>query len=148
MRSGYAKSGLRAAKNFSGWSNYATQPYVSATHGSRYVNNYGNSLAADYAKYEDVGRMPVGAVLAKDSFLVRGDGKVAPGPLFLMEKMPANFNAESANWRYTMVMPDGSVFGETNGKNSAGMKFCFECHAAVAEDQDSLFFLPEEYRKH
>jgi hypothetical protein len=66
--------------------------------------------------------------------------------MFLMEKMPAGFNAASGNWKYTMIMPNGAVFGETNGKNSAGMQSCIECHAAVAEDQDHMMFLPEEYR--
>ena len=148
MKSGYAKSGMATARLYTGWDNYATQPYVSATHGSRYVNNYGNAQAASYKKYEDVGRLPVGAILAKDSFVVRADGKVAAGPLFLMEKMPAGFLQASDNWRYSMIMPTGAVFGVTNGKNSAGMNFCYECHMAVAEDQDSLMFLPEEYRKH
>lgn len=42
--------------------------------------------------------------------------------------------------------PDGSVAGTTNGAGSAAVEFCNACHAVVAEDQDYLFFLPEEYR--
>lgn len=68
------------------------------------------------------------------------------GPLFIMEKMQAGFNAESGDWRYTMIMPDGSVFGTTKGRGAAKMKFCAECHASVGEAQDHLFFLPAEYR--
>ncbi len=44
-----------------------------------------------------------------------------------------------------MIMPDGVIFGQTKGKNSAGMVFCMECHAA-AEETDHLMFLPDEYR--
>ena len=143
---GYAKSGLAVASHYKDWNVFSNQPYVSDTHGGRYVNNYGNALAASYNKYEKAGRMPVGALLAKDSFAAQGNGKVAAGPLFLMEKMAAGFNKESGNWRYTMVLPNGQVFGTTNGAGSAKMKFCYECHMSVAEEQDSLMFLPDEYR--
>ncbi|MHA1114360.1 MAG: cytochrome P460 family protein, partial [Alphaproteobacteria bacterium] len=61
-------------------------------------------------------------------------------------KMATGFNAESGDWRYAMIMPNGAMFGETKGQNSAGVAFCAECHMSVAEDQDSMFFLPEEYR--
>ena len=143
---GYSKSGMAVASHYKDWKNYTTQPYVSDTHGGRFVNNYGNSLAGRYGKYEAVGRMPVGAKLAKDSFTVSAQGKVGPGPLFLMEKMSSNFNKESGNWRYVMVLPNGQVFGTTNGTGSAKVKFCYECHMAVADEQDSLMFLPDEYR--
>jgi hypothetical protein len=63
-----------------------------------------------------------------------------------MEKMGNGFNRESGNWKYTMVMPDGSVFGITKARNDAGMKFCTECHAAVGDNQDHMFFLPSELR--
>jgi len=143
---GYVKSGLAVASHYKDWNVFSNQPYVSDTHGGRYVNNYGNALAASYDKYEKAGRMPVGALLAKDSFAAQGNGKVAAGPLFLMEKMAAGFNKDSGNWRYTMVLPNGQVFGTTNGAGSAKMKFCYECHMSVAEEQDSLMFLPDEYR--
>ena len=147
LTAGYGKSGDKNAAIFVGWSRYNNRPYVSDTHGGRFVNNYANAQAANYKKFEQAGRMAVGARMAKDSFLVRANGKVAPGPLFLMEKMAAGFSEASGNWRYSMIMPNGQVFGQTNGKNSAGMKFCYECHSAMAEEQDHLFFLPDEYRK-
>ena len=85
-------------------------------------------------------------MIAKDSFLVKATGKLVPGPLFIMKKMPAGFNKDSDNWQYSMIMPNGKLVGTTNGKGSATMKFCAECHAGVAENQDSLFFLPAEFR--
>ena len=85
-------------------------------------------------------------VAAKDSFSVNGKGQVMVGPLFLMTKMEAGFNAGSGDWQYQMVMPNGTVFGTTNGAGSAKVQFCADCHNAVGE-QDALWFLPEEYRR-
>jgi hypothetical protein len=108
--------------------------------------NWGNRTGAAYINYEEVGVLPAGSAIAKDSFSVGADGKVTLGPLFLMEKMQPGFNEVSGDWKYTMIMPDGSTFGTTGGAGDAAVEFCNECHAAVAEDQDYLFFLPEEYR--
>ncbi|MEE8203241.1 MAG: cytochrome P460 family protein [Alphaproteobacteria bacterium] len=132
------------AANYQGWKRYSRRAYVSDTHGGRFVQNYGNSAAREYGKYERLGRMATGAVLAKDSFEVRG-GRVVAGPLFVMEKMASGFNADSGNWRYTLVMPNGKVIGVTNGKGSKNVAFCIGCHS-TAEDTDSLFLLPDEYR--
>jgi len=146
LKAAYAKSGHPAAKAYMSWKNYATTAYSSSTHGGRFVNNYANPKAKAYGKFEQSGKMPVGAILAKDSFEVSSSGQVSVGPLFLMEKMGAGFNKASGNWRYTMIMPNGSVFGITKAKNNAGMTFCTECHAAVGEMQDHMFFLPTEHR--
>ena len=133
-----------AGRQYVGWTNFATSPYISATHGGRYVNNYANGSA--YGGYEDAGAMAAGTVLVKDSFSVNGKGQVMVGPLFLMTKMAAGFNADNGDWQYQMVMPNGTVFGTTNGAGSAKVQFCADCHNAVGE-QDALWFLPEEYRR-
>jgi hypothetical protein len=146
MQAGYAKSGHKDAAAYISWRAYSRQPYQSATHGNRYVMNYANAKGKAYGLFEKSGRMPKGAVLGKNSFAVNATGKLGSGPLFLMEKMGKGFNKSSGDWRYTMIMPNGAVFGETKGKNSAGMQFCIDCHAAVAEDQDHMMFLPEKYR--
>ncbi len=146
LKAGYAKSGNEWVKSYQSWTNYAAQPYVSDTHGGRLVNNYVNARGSNYGLYEQAGPAPEGTVLAKDSFKVKPNGKVSAGPLFLMEKMAAGFNAESMDWRYTLIMPNGKILGTTGGKNAAKMGFCAECHA-VMEDQDSRFYLDEEYRR-
>lgn len=147
MRAAYAKSGYDAADGYTEWPRFNTVPYPSATHGGRLVNNYASPMGAEgYARYEDVGEMPAGSVLAKDSFTVDGKGRVAVGPLFLMTKMDSGWNAETGDWKYAMIMPDGSLFGETGGKNSGGVQFCADCHNAV-EGQDYLFFMPEDVRR-
>jgi LysM repeat protein len=135
------------ARSYQVWTQVNTAPYVSATHGSRYVNNYpGPDAVQAYLEFEEIGAMPVGGRIAKDSFTVSPDGQVGVGPLFIMEKMPEGFNAASDDWRYAMIMPDGSLFGVTGGQGSEQVEFCAGCHAIVADDQDSLYFLPEEFR--
>jgi hypothetical protein len=147
MKAAYESSGVPEAAQYLDWKAFSMAPYNSATHGGRHVMNYANDVAKEaYGMYDEVGRMPVGSVLAKDSFVVQTDGKAAVGPLFLMEKMAAGFNKASGNWKYTMILPDGTVAGVTNGKGSENMVFCYECHMAMDEETDSLFFLPEELR--
>ena len=67
-------------------------------------------------------------------------------PLFLMEKMAPGFSPESRDWRYTMIMPDGSLFGVTQGEGSGRVKFCITCHETAGDENDHLFFVPEDYR--
>jgi hypothetical protein len=145
MAAGYALARMPELRNYPSWRRFNRAPYRSATHGARYVNNYANRIGGNYGAFEQAGRLPEGSMLVKDSFTATVDGGIYPGPLFVMEKMEAGFNPQSGNWRYTMIMPDGSLFGETNGVNSQSVAFCIGCHAARAAT-DHLFFLPQEYR--
>jgi len=146
MFAGYGGARNPAIADLDEWPVYNSAPYLSATHGQRYVNNYANPKARAYGRYEEAGPMPVGAVLAKDSFTVTSQGDVFAAALFLMEKMPAGFNQASHDWRYTMIMPDGSLFGVTKGEGSERVAFCITCHEAVDESHHQMFFVPEEYR--
>lgn len=146
MSAGYRLSKDRTAESFVQWRRFNSAPYRSATHGQRYVNNYANAIGKAYGRYEAAGPMPVGAVLAKDSFAVTQRGDVFTGPLFLMEKMPPGFRPDAHDWRYSMIMPDGSLFGATNGEGSERVEFCITCHEAVQEDHHQMFFVPDAYR--
>jgi hypothetical protein len=146
MTAGYRLSGDESAAAYRTWRRYNKTPFRSATHGQRFVNNYGNALAQAYGRYEQAGELPEGAVLAKDSFAVTARGDVYSGPLFLMEKMPRGFNPESRDWRYTMIMPDGSLFGRTKDEGSARVEFCITCHETAGAENDHLFFMPENQR--
>jgi hypothetical protein len=146
MTAAYAKAGRDDATAYADWRRYSTRAYVSDTHGSRYVQNYASAEAKAYGNYESAGTFPAGAKLAKDSFMVDAKGEVAVGPLFLMEKMPAGFNAESDDWRYTMVMPDGTTAGTTKGQGDENVSFCIGCHQSVTPEQDNVMLLPEEFR--
>ncbi len=146
MLRGYALSGEPGA-SYAGWRRYNTHPYRSATHGERYVNNYANPVAKAYGRFEKAGELPQGSVLAKDSFTVTTAGGVYPGPLFLMEKLPPGTSPNTDDWRYVMVMPDGSLFGDTTGDNPGAVAFCAGCHMTTPET-DNLFFLPPALRRH
>lgn len=153
MQVGYAESGLMSeagkdiAADYSGWSQFNAVPYKSYTHGGRFVNNFANATAAvPYAMFEDGAgsTMPVGSVLAKDSYAVTAKGTVVPGPLFVMEKMVEGFNSDSGDWRYTLIMPNGKILGTTNGDGTDKVAFCIDCH--IGAEVDSMLFIPEEYR--
>ena len=111
------------------------------------MNNYANALAAGYGKYEILGSLPAGSVVVKDSFIVTQGGEVMTGPLFLMEKREAGFNAASNDWLFMMVEPTGAVVGITKGKNSAAVRFCADCHNKAPTGQDNLLFMPEDVRR-
>ena len=81
-----------------------------------------------------------------DHYEVTKRGVVFSGPLFVMEKMPPSFNLASRDWRYTMVMPDGSLFGATHGEGTERVEFCVTCHKLAGHKQDHLFYVPEKYR--
>lgn len=143
MTRAYVASAEPAARRYLGWVRFNDAPYRSATHGNRYVNNYANPAAAA-AGYGKAGAlMPPGAVIAKDSFTATPQGRRHPGALFLMEKLATDESPATAGWRYVMIMPDGSTFGDSR-TNPARMTFCHSCHAARADD-DYLFFVPAEY---
>ncbi len=146
LRKGYRLSNHPVARAYRSWSRFNTAPYRSETHGERFVNNYANGIGRAYGSFEEAGDLPVGSVVAKDSFAVTAAGDVTAGPLFIMEKMPQGFNEKSRDWRYTMIMPDGSVFGVTNGADSQKVQFCITCHQRAGAANDHLYFLPDAYR--
>ena len=146
LAAAYRLSGEPYTRGYLSWQRYNTVPYRSAQHGERFINNYANAAAARYRLFEDSGPLPPGAILVKDSFAVTEAGDVFSGPLFVMEKMAPGFNPASGDWRYTMIMPDGSLMGTTGGAGSARMEFCVSCHAIVGEKQDHMFYVPEAVR--
>ncbi len=141
---------VRAAKavgagGFTSWQRYNSAPYLSKAHGNTYVNNYVNDVGRAYGRFEEAGALPVGTIIAKDSFVVDSDGSYQLGQLLVMEKMPDGFNRVSGNWRYSMISPRGEVLGVTNGQNPDQVSYCVPCHLS-REATDHLFFLPEAYR--
>lgn len=141
----YAPADLDLIKGYQTWKRYNSAPYISATHGQRFVNNFVNEIGKDYGKLKSGERYPVGTVLAKDSITVTDDSKRFPGAMFVMEKLPEGRSPATADWRYVMVIPDGSVFGDTIGDEPELVEYCHVCHEAVADD-DYVFYIPEEYR--
>lgn len=144
MERGYAAAQLDQLLNYQAWPLFNDAPYISATHGQRYVNSYANRMAHNYGTLAEGEKLPMGSVLAKDSVTVTDEGNVHPGALFVMEKLAEGANPDTADWRYIMVMPDGSLFGDTMGARAAAVAYCHDCHEAVA-DRDYTFFVPEDY---
>lgn len=145
MAGGYALSRLKIIEDYQDWQIFNIAPYVSATHGQRYVNSYANETAKDYGTLEAGETLPAGSVLAKDSITVTDDGRVFPGAMFIMEKLAAGTSPETADWRYVMVIPDGSLHGDTTGERPELVTYCHECHLNV-KDRDYTFYVPEGYR--
>jgi hypothetical protein len=145
MDKGYASSGLEIISGYQDWPKFNDAPYVSTTHGQRFVNNYANTLALGYGTMKEGEKLPVGSVLAKDSMTVTQEDHIFPGALFVMEKLPAGQSPATADWRYVMILPDGSIFGDTIGDRRKSVAYCHGCHQAVA-DRDYTFYVPEKYR--
>ena len=51
----------------------------------------------------------------------------------------------SGDWRYTMIMPDGAIFGTTRGENAERVEYCIGYHLA-RERFDRIYFPPKDYR--
>ena len=148
MFKGYAASKDPTAMTYRNWRRYNTAPYNSATHGNRYVNNYANAKAkaGHYGRLAPGGKLPVGSIIAKDSFTVTNNHAVFAGALFIMEKLAKGTSPKTDDWRYQMIMPDGSLFGDTQGIGAAEVSFCHGCHSKKAGN-DSLYFIPEKFRR-
>ncbi len=147
MADGYAPSRDPIAKNYPRWRRFNVAPYLSATHGNRYANNFANDKAvrAGYGRLKAGQKMPPGAVVVKDSYTVTKEGEVFPGALFIMEKLAPGRGPDTGDWRFVQILPDGSYIGDTTGDSPEDVAFCFTCHKAMA-GVDYLFFLPEAYR--
>ncbi len=145
MASGYGLAKLPILKNYQSWRKYNSEPYLSATHGQRYVNNYANGLVTNYGKLKKGETYPVGSVFAKDTITVTSTRKVFPGAMFIMEKLEPGSSPETRDWRYVMLLPDGSIFGDTKGDAAADVEYCAACHIQKSRE-DYVFFVPEKFR--
>ncbi len=142
MAARFASSGEPAAKAYHRWWRANRSPYLSTVHGNRYVNHYVNHPARGYGTLKPGEAMPAGSIIAKDSVSVDASGTVLPASLALMEKMPPGFAPEARDWRYVLILPDGSIFADSNGSNPRGTAFCVACHKTAGDDADHLFHLP------
>ena len=138
MVSAYSNTGNAIIKNYTNWKKFNSAPYLAATHGRRYLNNYANKAAGTvYGKYENSKKMPIGSVVFKDGITLNPEGQTGISPLFVMDKIQAGFSKASGDRDYTMIT--------SNGKGNATVTFCIECHMS-ADDNDMMMFLLEELR--
>jgi len=123
------------------WAAASTLPANPGTHSNRFLFTYVNSIgAAAYKQYAEGVTMPVGTVIAKESFRINSKGKSKAGPLFFMEKVAAGKSPKTNDWYYTMVNPNGKP-AQINV-----FKACNECHSGF-EDSDFLGYPVEEVRR-
>lgn len=136
---GYTKGDNEIAAAYRDWTVSATRPGVAGPHGERFLLTFANDIAAEqYLKFEEEGvKMPVGSILAKESFKMR-KGKAKVGPLFIMTKLEDGGAPDAGDWLYSGVQPNGKPM-------KFKQSFCHDCHAAW-EDQDALAYPLEEVR--
>lgn len=126
-------------EQFRTWTPASTLPADPGAHGDRFLFTYVNSVGASaYLRY-DGSTMPVGTVIAKESFSVKDSGKTKKGPLFIMEKVAPGTSPKTGDWYYTAVLPNGKPLAVNV------FKACNECHSGFA-DQDYLGYPDEEVR--
>jgi hypothetical protein len=147
MARAYARSSEPAAARYRHWQRLNDAPYLSGPHGDRYANSYANdrAIVAGYGSATAGIVMPPGAIIAKDSFTAKQDGGVFPGALFMMEKLEAGRSPATNDWRYVLVLPDGSVFGDSRTETAPRVDFCHACHRQQT-DTDYVFGVPAAYR--
>lgn len=145
MAAGYKLAELPLIADYQSWTRRNTAPYLSAIHGQRYLNNYTNGKGAAYGSLGEGQRYPPGMVIAKDSFTMPGEGGAFPGALFVMEKLEEGKSPDTANWRYLVVNPDGSLAGDSLGDAPRQVDYCHACHKSMA-DRDHVYLVPEKYR--
>jgi len=139
MADQYASQGDGVGAQYRTWQVTSTRPAVAGPHGNRFLQTFANDIAAEqYLKFEEeFDAMPVGSVLAKESFALK-DGKARVGPLFIMTKLAPGGAPEAGDWRYDALQPNGKVMG-------IQQSFCADCHLGY-DYRDSLAYPLEEVR--
>lgn len=141
LREGYASQGGENTLEYQSWKAAATGPAAPGFHGKRFLMTYVNEIGFEqYTKYSDENPvMPVGSIMAKESFNVSKKGKVQKGPLFFMTKVAAGGDADAfGNWVYAAFNPKGKAM-------KIKQKFCHDCHTNY-DDQDSMGYPVEDVR--
>jgi hypothetical protein len=91
-------------------------------------------------QYAEDPQIPVGTMIAKESFQINDAGEVVHGPLFLMKKVPVEQSADTLGWHYMMVGADGQPQGIDP------WTACKECHVGTFGHQGGLGYPVEEVR--
>ncbi len=129
-------------RDYRTWTPASTLPADPGVHGERFLFTYVNSVgASEYMKFKDEGaKMPVGTVIAKESFSINSKGKAKAGPLFFMQKVAAGTSPKTNDWYYMAVAPSGKPMGVNV------FKACNECHSTY-EGSDYLGYPEEDVRR-
>jgi hypothetical protein len=124
----------KAKADLSGLAKMNTSPWISKTHGGRWVNTYVSKIAVK--AYQNSASLPVGALVVKESFEDNGGNpSTVAGPLYVMQKGPKGSSPETNDWRYAMEW-DKPVAGNPEGisqpvtwlPGDASLNSCVKCH--------------------
>jgi cytochrome c2 len=132
MIAGYQKGGNPIALEYPAWKSAVTAPAIPGVHGKRYLVTYVNDTGYDtYVEFASQNvEMPVGTIIAKESFNIRGQSDFEAGPLFIMEKVGSEKAPTAGGWFYSGVEASGKPM-------KVKQNFCHSCHKAFST-QDSL----------
>ncbi len=92
---------LDVGADFASYHKVSTEPFLSKTHGGRFVEVYVNDVGLK--AYMSAAPFPVGSVVVKMSWEPK-DGKPSDvaGPLFVMRKEVADYAPEHDDWYYAI----------------------------------------------
>lgn len=124
----YGAGDNEVAATYREWQAAATGPAAPGFHGGRFLNTFVNETGyAEYVRYEgddEAFEMPVGTVIAKESYTLR-DGAPRIGPLFIMTRVATADAPDADGWVYSAVQPNGNPMG-------ISQSFCHDCHGGFA----------------
>lgn len=128
--------------SYRSWTLASAYPAAPGFHGERLLMTYVNEIGAGtYLQFRETDvTVPAGTVIAKESFAVDAQGKVQPGPLFLMEKVEAGRSPQTDDWFYMAVAPNGSPMAMDV------ISACSECHQQNFGHQGGLGYPVPEAR--
>lgn len=126
----YQSQGNAYAKAYTSYRTASTLPANPGVHSGRYMMTYVNDVGYDKYVEFGAGPMPIGTIIAKESFKIRPNGDFFPYTLFIMEKVGVEITPETGGWIYDRIYRDGKPAG-------ANQEFCHSCHVAFS-NQDSL----------
>jgi hypothetical protein len=123
------------------WGHAQTGPAAPGFHGGRFLNTFVNEVGYEaYIQYEEDDEsfeMPVGTVIAKESYTLR-DNAPRRGPLFIMTRGTVEEFPEADGWFYSAVQPNGNPM-------NISQAFCHDCHGGFSFS-DSLGYPAFEVR--
>lgn len=152
----FSKASFPSNTAYKDWARYSTSPYTSA-HANRFVDdtaeqaiyviNFANTKAQLYGKYENSGPMPAGAILAKYSMVLSGEGgTVDLAPAYMMTKVGAGKSPKTKGWVYDMIAPAGVKAPGKEIDLNFTQADCASCHMEYGTKTDSMLFMPQEVR--
>ena len=120
---GYQSKDHEIAAKYTAWQAASQAPQAPGMHSQQYLMTYVNPVGfAEYTRFAtNDASMPVGTVIAKEAFTIKGD-RVKHGPLLFMEKVGQDLAPQTGGWRYFGIKPNGSTL-KVDGKG-----FCHACH--------------------